>query len=1086
MLASTCCLAGRSPGEDPDSLLAGAEELYDRSGYREAALLYRRAAGSFFRQERWSPYARCLLQLADHQRIMGQNARAGDILDSAGQCLERHFEQGSEPWADYHYVRGKISASLGDYARAMEDLRASVRIRQETSGDRRKLSRTYNYMGIVHYMAGDYRRAREQYNRALGIISRHREGPCVEKARFYHNMALIDNIEGNYESYLRNERKNIRMTIRLFGEDYAYLYAPYITMGHAYTLMNRFDSARLFLDRAERILTENYGKDYIKLHLVYSNKAILMANTGEYSRALDYYRKSLSILLGHYPENHPEVLRVHNNIGVLHLKRKEFDRAIGHFSRSLELRGEMHPSYLLKTHQYLASAYSSAGRSPEADRHFSRLLRGIRTYHGGESLPMANALVQYGGHMLRMEEEEKALASFREALRIRKEHYGREGHMVADAFYNLGYALLHFARARQAVPCFDSALAALDFPVPRHREDLNGTSGNGEGTFLIDLVKGRAGAAGMIAARSAGQDDSLRWLEESLAGWLAATGLLENVRMDYLTEESKLYLSENEKDCYRNSILSALALYGMTGDPEYRPLVFRQVEKSRYALLLESLRSAEAMEFSGVPGSVLRQEHDLRRNISAYRELIRSELRAEVPDTDKTARWQNRVFVSQEKLEGLISGIRRKYPGFYNLKYGREVTSPGEIGRLLDEDELILEYYLADTLLTVFRIGRREVEMFSASADSLFYRDINTVCGFASGYHPLGYGSEEAVSFSEASYRLFRTLTGGAGIPYRHRVVVIPGGKLSYLPFEVLCTEPGDYASREMAYWPLVVREYPVSYAYSGTIWAGQQGKKRVRGNRLLAFAPEYTGMTDNEIRGPASRAIRLIRDSLPVLEGISSEVREIGKITTCRMQLGKEASEHRFKELAPSYQLFHLAMHAFIDDRDPMYSKLVFSENYAGNEDGLLNAYEIYNLNMQARMVVLSACNTGMGKISAGEGVMSLARAFSYAGCPSVIMTLWPVGDRSGRDLMVDYYRYLKKGMAKDEAMRRAKLNRMEAGDRFLQHPYFWAGYMVIGDRSPVYVHATLRKLIAGMLLAVILAGSFAAYRRKRKRKRA
>jgi CHAT domain-containing protein len=154
------------------------------------------------------------------------------------------------------------------------------------------------------------------------------------------------------------------------------------------------------------------------------------------------------------------------------------------------------------------------------------------------------------------------------------------------------------------------------------------------------------------------------------------------------------------------------------------------------------------------------------------------------------------------------------------------------------------------------------------------------------------------------------------------------------------------------------------------------------------------------------------------------------------------------------------------MDDTDPLYSKLVFSDNPEGGEDGFLNTYEIYNLDLSARMVVLSACQTGAGIIRMGEGIMSLARAFYYSGVPNVVMTLWAVSDTSGRKLMVDFYDLLSHGFDKGKAMQKAKIRYMESADPLRQQPYYWAGYIVTGDPSPVFIPRAKWLLLAGIIL--------------------
>jgi CHAT domain-containing protein len=194
-----------------------------------------------------------------------------------------------------------------------------------------------------------------------------------------------------------------------------------------------------------------------------------------------------------------------------------------------------------------------------------------------------------------------------------------------------------------------------------------------------------------------------------------------------------------------------------------------------------------------------------------------------------------------------------------------------------------------------------------------------------------------------------------------------------------------------------------------------------------------------------------------------------------------EKATESNFKLNSEGYDVLHLAMHTIIDDEDPMYSKMVFSMGNDSTNDGYLNTFEIYNLNLKAQLAVLSACNTGSGKIRNGEGIMSLARGFIYAGVPSIVMTLWEVDDKSGADIMTNFYSYLKDGQAKDKALQNAKLEYLSTASQLRAHPYFWSAYVNVGNSNPLRKsHKYELVIYASILFLAIFA--FIFYRRQKK----
>ena len=188
------------------------------------------------------------------------------------------------------------------------------------------------------------------------------------------------------------------------------------------------------------------------------------------------------------------------------------------------------------------------------------------------------------------------------------------------------------------------------------------------------------------------------------------------------------------------------------------------------------------------------------------------------------------------------------------------------------------------------------------------------------------------------------------------------------------------------------------------------------------------------------------------------------------RAFLGPEATEENYKKYALNSYVIHFSGHAFTNDSIPLYSGLALTQNTDSSEDGFLHAYEIYNQSLQAELAVLSACKTGIGKQIRGEGVMSLARAFHYAGCPNIAMSLWPADDKATKELMIEFHKQLKAGKAKDEALRQAKLYVL---DKHKSHPFYWGAFVLIGDNAPVHFNTSywwLAWSLGGILVLIAI----------------
>jgi CHAT domain-containing protein len=182
-------------------------------------------------------------------------------------------------------------------------------------------------------------------------------------------------------------------------------------------------------------------------------------------------------------------------------------------------------------------------------------------------------------------------------------------------------------------------------------------------------------------------------------------------------------------------------------------------------------------------------------------------------------------------------------------------------------------------------------------------------------------------------------------------------------------------------------------------------------------------------------------------------ELKSVSEIVQSDLYLRNDATEDAFKQNAGRFGIIHLATHVILDDKEPLYSKFVFSKKPGSDEDGFLHLYELYYMRLHANMAVLSACRTGIGKSVKGEGMMSLARGFAYAGCPSVVMSLWAIDDKATSIVVNKFYEGLAQGRSKDAALRDEKLSLINSRDPVLSNPYYWAGLVVVGNTDSLSI---------------------------------
>lgn len=289
------------------------------------------------------------------------------------------------------------------------------------------------------------------------------------------------------------------------------------------------------------------------------------------------------------------------------------------------------------------------------------------------------------------------------------------------------------------------------------------------------------------------------------------------------------------------------------------------------------------------------------------------------------------------------------------------------------------------------------------------------------------------------------------------QLIIIPTAELSMIPFELLITDKIGSGYRDLNY---LFRKFSISGAHSTDFLFRENHQNQNRLGTIMTFAPIYDDAFEEQALKP----------TLTPLKWNQSEATSISKLLDGEALIGEFSTEENFKLEAAKYNILHLAMHALVDHKESMNSKLIFSANSDSSEDGLLHAFEILNMNLPAEMAVLSACNTGIGEVKAGEGVISLATAFAYAGVPSLVLSHWNVNDESTAKLMALFYEQLAKGERKDKALRNAKLAFLQEANELQAHPFYWGGFVLVGDSRPLNASKN-RGLIPVLLIGIAIA---------------
>lgn len=481
-------------------------------------------------------------------------------------------------------------------------------------------------------------------------------------------------------------------------------------------------------------------------------------------------------------------------------------------------------------------------------------------------------------------------------------------------------------------------------------------------------------------------------------------------KSDFNYQNSKLFYSQSVSEHILNSIEIATEFYKLNPEIETLNTLFKLIEINKSTILLDGMMDFEIKEQKGVPVEILEKEKELAIQLGVLnREIARMENDSLVSKQNLQKILDDRIQIDQE-IEKNQEYLKRNHSSYFQAKnlllseniYFYQANS-------LESHQAFLEYF----------VGKDRIYRLFITNNSIDFQEIEGLEGIRLENEKLVENLLERKSVDHSSSFLAKEL-----IPIIPEgitdLVIISDEFLNQIPFEILPYEQG-----------ILLEKLNVSYAGSVQLYAFQKQmtSKKKRGGKWTGFAPEF------------------VHQPLP---NNKFEVEKIRNLTDGVGISGKKATKDSFLKEAPKASILHLATHSEIDKVNPMLSKMYFYDE--GEEAGELTASEIYNLDFNAKMIVLSACSTGIGKSESGDGVMSMARAFTYAGINSAVMSLWKVSDKETADLMVLFYENLEKGQTKNEAIRNAKLTYLKTTtEPELLHPYYWAGFVVTGDVSPL-----------------------------------
>ncbi|GAB1858220.1 hypothetical protein MHTCC0001_30570 [Flavobacteriaceae bacterium MHTCC 0001] len=447
------------------------------------------------------------------------------------------------------------------------------------------------------------------------------------------------------------------------------------------------------------------------------------------------------------------------------------------------------------------------------------------------------------------------------------------------------------------------------------------------------------------------------------------------------------------------------------------PVVFEHMEMAKSQTLWKAFLNSTQRKYLDIPENIIDKEDELRAELHFYKKLSFTN---KEKDSSKLKLWKSKILDIEQSIDTIVTSYQKTYPTYYNL--AKKPFNLQDIQKQLKEKQLVIQYVFAHTDVFAFTISNTKIDLFRIGKKEKLTHIAESFIGALQLQNTTAYKS-----YSQDMYQLL--IPSELALNDTEDILFILDDILFYVPMEVIANANNTY----------LMENFAVGYTSSLTLWNEQLKKKEHRNNELAIFTPEY-----NLNNNPKSEQIYLEN-----IKGAKDEAIKILDFFDGDLYQGEHASKDQFLKIAKDYNILHLAMHGNLNNVNAEFSSLDFS---ASNANDKLYISELYGQSINANLVVLSACNTGVGKLKKGYGPVNISRAFTYAGVPSTVMSLWKVPDKETSQLMTNFYKHLKKGEPKNLALKNAKLDYLEnTEDELLKHPYYWAGFIVSGDTSPI-----------------------------------
>ncbi len=918
---------------------------------------------------------------------------------------------------------GAIRRVLGETEAAIVQCERAVSLAKQ-SGDRRIEASALNNLAVIYGRTGNEPRALELYQESLTIWESLGDGAETGTTRYNLGALLLQ--RGEIDAALVHLERALELRRANGSQD-----QTLILTGIARARLDKGDpDGALELLQQALDISRRLGQRNDEANVLQHTASVYLRR-GELQRSLEVYNDALDLYRRVGDRAHEG--QILSSLGTVALYLGDRDRALELHTQALQVHRDM------KSRAWEALALCDIGwiyelrkESQAALENFTSALESTR--ESGNLGTQAFALLGLGRVRLTLGLPREAIADLEGALALFRKTDNSIG--VIGTLVDLGRAAQALGDMDRAAELFQQAR-----DLSRQRKTLMAEAVAQAAVARLERDRGDlAGAAGAM--------------EEALR-------ILESVRPKVASQRFRASFFASRRDYFDFYVDLQVRMEQAEPGSGHLAMALATSERARARALLDLLAEGRIDVRQGVAPELKRKETEIAQRIT----WLQSRLLDDLSGRGRIGSPQGieaELDQAEEERERLEWQIRREHPRYAAVSHPLPLQLQ-RIQELLDDRTALLEYSVGQEGSFLFVVTRGGLSSFSLPPGPELASQVDIL------RQTLAEPGRRLYSrYVDTAWQLYRTLIQPAEALLRDKpnLILVPDGPLLLLSFEALLTAPPDPARGGYDSLPYLILDRSVTYVPSASVLA-ELGAPRPAGARPPE-AKLFLGFGDPDYGGPAKPADTaspsspspegtltrsLQKAGLPHPHPLPESRNEVTRIAglfpagRAQLFLGSEASEEDVKNnpsLKDAWRI-HFAVHGFTDETRPELSGLVLALDGDHAEDGLLQVYEIFNLQLDADLVVLSACDTGLGLNVNGEGLLGVTRALLYAGASSVVVSLWQVADISTSELMIRFYENLEGKDDKADALRLSKLA-MIRGGRF-GHPYFWAPFILIGQ---------------------------------------